>query len=172
MAVTASITVAHTTTPTLEAAATTLNFLSGNVASGNAANVSNFPVTISNSVTTYSYERWFYLQFAGNTNIITGAYVWKSAGTLVAGYAIKAVAKGAPATTFVTPLNVVSTLATVDMPTTQGAGLTPDLASSAASGKSGYLIAQLQIAANAAAGAMCSDNGGLWTCSYQYNTTG
>ena len=171
MAVTCTVKEAYGATPTI-ATASALNFLAADAASGadtTTAPAAN-PIPIPASNYWYSFERWFFLLFAGNSNAITSIYVWKSAGTFNTGYAVYANVKTPNPTTYVQSAGnsaSQSSFATGAIPTSQGAGLTP--AYNATGTKSDYIVSQLRVAAGATPGPMVSDT---FTVSYQYNTTG
>lgn len=151
-----------------------LNFLAVDEASGaDATSQPNaHPIAIPASTTVYSFERWFWLLFAGNTNAITSIYVWKSAGTLNTGYVVNAAVKSSTPTVYVQSVATSSSYATGAIPVTQGAGLTP--AYNASGTKSDFIVSQLAVASTASAGPMVGTVGspGTWTMSYQYATTG
>ena len=168
MAVTCTVKEAYGASPTIATAAA-LNFLSADAASGADTSTApaSYPVAIPASGTAYSYERWFYLLFAGNSNAITSIYVWKSAGTFNTGYSVYANVKSATPTVYVQSVATASSYATGAIPTSQGAGLTP--AYNATGTKSDYIVSQLRVATGATPGPMVSDT---FTVSYQFNTTG
>jgi hypothetical protein len=151
-----------------------LNFLAVDEASGADATTqpASHPIAIPASTTVYSYERWFWLVWAGNSNAITSVYVWKSAGTLNTGYVINAAVKTPNPTTYVQAVTTASSYATGAIPTTQGAGLTPTY--NASGTKSDFVVSQLAVASTASAGPMVGTpaSPGTWTMAYQYNTTG
>jgi hypothetical protein len=178
MAVTCSVQEAYGATPTV-ATASALNFLVVDAASGanTTTEPGDHPIPIPESNYWYSFERWFYLLFAGNSNAITSIYVWKSAGTYNTGYAVYANVKTPNPTTYVQSDGnkaTQSSFATGAIPTTQGGGLTP--AYNASGTKSDYIIAQLRVAAGATPGPMIDSTAtppdNVFTISYQYNTTG
>jgi len=171
MAVTATLKEAYGATPTV-ATATNLNFLAADGASGadTTTEPAAHPIPIPGSNYWYSYERWFYLLFAGNSNAITSIYVWKSAGTFNTGYALYANVKTPNPTTYVQSAGnsaTQSSYATGAIPTSQGTGLTPTY--NASGTKSDYVVSQMRVAAGATPGACVSDT---LTIAWQYNTTG
>ena len=96
-----------------------------------------------------SFEKWFRGRFSGTFTTISNIRVWKSSGSLPANVEIKAAADAS----YATPTDNTSVVATVDIPTTEGAALTP----AAPSGNpdfSGYITMQLQVGAAAASGPM------------------
>jgi hypothetical protein len=149
---------------------------------GSSAYAISNPVPIPGSAYAYSWEKWFYCVFAGNTNVITGQAVYKSAGTYNTGYKIKALVKTPTPVNAVTPINTTSTYAgasgneatgTSDLPIVIGSGLAPTYnVTSGANGvakASDFIVAQLVVASTAVYGPAFSDTG---TLTWSYQTTG
>ena len=108
-----------------------------NFGSVDAVNIvpTNDPITAGNN----SFEKWLRGRFSGVFTSIANLRFFKSAGTFVTGEAIKAAVDAA----FAAPTAVTSIVATVDVPTTEGAALNP----AAPAGNpdfSGYITLQLQ----------------------------
>jgi hypothetical protein len=174
MPVTATLKEAYGASPTIVTAAY-LNFLAADAASGSDATTAPLanPVQIpATSGTNYSYDRWAYLLFAGNTNAITGILAWKSAGSLNTGYVINGKVKASAPTTYVQSSVATTYAGTSAIPTTSGSGMAPTY--NASGTKSDYMVMQLAVSDTAAAGPMVGTAGspGTWTLAWSYNTTG
>lgn len=102
------------------------------------------PITVPDTGTSYSYERWMAVQFNGTFNEITNIKSWKSSGTLSDGN-LALYAGGT--TTAATPVNTDSTVATTSMPTAEGSaiGLSTGTNPTTDGDRSDYLIVQLDV---------------------------
>lgn len=102
------------------------------------------PITVPDSGTNYSFERWMKVEFTGTFNLIENVKVWKSSGTFsdsnLALYA------GTTATG-TTPTNSDSTIATTSMPTSEGGAIdiTPSTAIDTDGDKTDFFVVQLDV---------------------------
>ena len=127
-----------------------LNLLSANIASGSdtttvpAAN----PIVIPGAGTAYSYERYLQGHWTGTFTSISNVKFWKSAGTPGTGVTINGGDKGN--TTFATPVNTVSSIAT----TAHGSWDTEGEAFTLAyvTNYSDYVVLQLAVGTSASSG--------------------
>ena len=103
------------------------------------------PITAGNN----SFEKWVRSRFSGAFTSIANLRFWKSAGALVTGETIKAAVNA----TFATPVDSTSIVATVDIPTSEGASLAPD-APVGNPDFSGYITMQLQTTGSTPPGAV------------------
>lgn len=175
MAVTCSVTEAYGSNPTLVEPTSYLNFIAVDGPSGDAATAQASPITIPSSGYWYSFERWFYLQFAGNVNPISGIKVWKSGGTINSGFAINCNVKSVNPTLYVQAegnSSVKSSFATTAIPSEEGSALVPSYNSTGS--KSDYLVGQVEVASTAEPGPIVGTPAApsSWVLSYKYNTTG
>jgi len=103
------------------------------------------PVTAGNN----SFEKWIRGRFSGTFTSIANLRFWKSAGAFVTGEAIKAAVDQA----YAAPTAATSTVATADVPITEGAALNP-AAPGASPSFSGYITMQLQTTVSTPPGAV------------------
>jgi len=126
--------------------ATNWNLMSIDAYDSTGTDYQSNPITVPDTGTAYSYERWMRLYFSGTFNLIDNIKVWHSAGTLsdsnldlLAGVT----------TTAATPINTVSSVATTTLTSwdseTEALDLTPTGGISASSGYSKYLVVQLSV---------------------------
>ena len=118
-----------------------------NFGSVDAVNIvpTNDPITAGNN----SFEKWLRGRFSGTFTSIANLRFFKSAGTFVTGEAIKAAVDAV----YAAPTATTSIVATVDIPTTEGAALTP-LAPVGNPDFSGYMTLQLQTTVSTPPGAV------------------
>lgn len=123
-----------------------------NMGSTLAANISAslYPITAGSS----SYEKWIKLHFSGTFTRIENLQFWKSAGSYVTGESI--VWEGEQ-TTYATPTNAASTIATTAVPTadpgTANVSIGGSLSGSlTAEGDSDFIVLQTAITGAASAG--------------------
>jgi len=102
---------------------TKLNLLSTDTASGadTTTNTLAAPITVPGAGSAYSYERWTRGHWTGTFTQISAVTFWKSNGTPGTGLTLNAGDKGNQ--TYVTPVVTASSVATAEIPATQGAGL-------------------------------------------------
>ena len=111
---------------------------------GTATDYQSKPITVPDTGTAYSFERWLRGRFSGTFNKIDNIKFWKSAGTLSdPNLSIKA----GVTDTGVTPVDTASTIATADIPTTEGTALdaTPSGGITSSPGYSKYIVMQLNV---------------------------
>lgn len=113
---------------------------------------STYPITAG----TYSYEKWVHALFTGTFTRIENIQFWKSAGAYVTGETIKWTGNYS---TYATPTNVMSTIATTVLPVadpgTANVGIGGALGGSlTASGNSDFIILQASVTTAASAGAV------------------
>ena len=121
---------------------TYINF--GNVDQANITPVVDNPIVAGEN----SYEVWIRAHFTTYTTIDNLKF-WKSAGAYVTSELIKAAVNSA----YATPVATASSVATVNVPTTEGTCLVPT-SPGASPAHSGYITMQLQTAADTPAGAV------------------
>lgn len=102
------------------------------------------PITVPDTGTNYSYERWMRVKFTGTFNLVENVKVWKSAGTLSD---VNLALFVGESTTGVTPVVTDSSIATTAMPTTEGTAIdiTPTAAIDADGDYTDYLVVQLDV---------------------------
>lgn len=121
-----------------------LNVNFGNVDSPNLSSPNNRVVAGENS-----FEKWIRGHFEGTFTTIDNLRFWKSGGSLGTGVSIKADVNDM----YATPTDVTSTVATVNVPTTEGTALVPD-APVMTGDYSGYITMQLQTTIAASPGSI------------------
>jgi len=129
--------------------ATNLNF--GSTKSANL-NTQLYPI-LANS---YSYEKWIKVKFDGIFTTVSDVKFYKSAGSYVTGEQINFTGEE---TTWATPINTVSTVATTSLPISEPASanvsIGGNLAGTLATGETtDFIVIQSSIDANASAGAV------------------
>lgn len=124
--------------------ATNWNLMSIDDYDDTGSTYSSNPITVPDSGTNYSYERWMRVKFNGTFNLIDNIKVWKSSGTLSDGNL--SLFAGSTATG-VTPTNADSSVATTAMPTTEGGAIniTPTNSIDADGEYTDYLVVQLDV---------------------------
>lgn len=158
-------------------AATKINFLSTDTASGSdeTTNTAAAPIAIPAASYSFSYERWIRANFTSSFTTISTIKFWRAAGTLTGSIKIKALVKTAVATTFVTPITTTSTyagsngqegtttndLAYAASTTAPGGALTPamntgSLGTPATTNCSDYIVMQLVVPSGSASGTIGS----------------
>ena len=115
----------------------------GNVDQPNITPSAN-PIAAGNN----SYEKWIRGKFSGSFTSNANLRFWKSAGTYVTGESIKAAANA----TYATPVSSTSSVATSNVPTTEGTALAPT-APSTNPDFSGYVTMQAQTTGSTPPGA-------------------
>ena len=138
----------YNTSSSVSTVATNINF-----GSNNSANLVNnlYPVTAG----TNSYEKWFKLKFTGTFSSISNVKVYKSSGDYVTGETLK---YSGTETTWATPTQTTSTVATTDIPTsepsTANVSINGDVGNSITveNGTTDFIVLQNQISSNASAG--------------------
>ena len=121
---------------------TYINF--GNVDQANITPVVDNPIVAGEN----SFEVWIRAHWTTYTTI-SNVKFWKSAGAYKTSEAIKAAVNSA----YATPVASASSVATVDVPITEGACLVPN-SPGASPEHSGYITMQLQTAADTPSGAV------------------
>jgi len=96
-----------------------------------------------------SFEKWIRGHFEGTFTSVANLRFWKSAGAFVTGEDIKAAVDAA----YVQPIDTTSVVATVSVPTSEGAALNP-AAPSVNPDFSGYITMQLQTTVSTPPGAV------------------
>ena len=101
-------------------------------------------ITVPSAGTNYSYERWTRLKYTGTFNSITNVKVWKSAGTLSD---VNLDLNAGETTTGVTPVDSASSVATAEVPTSEGTAIdiTPAGGISSSGDFTDYLVLQLEV---------------------------
>lgn len=135
-----------------------VHLLSSDVASGNSTNYTNYPITVPPSGSNYSYERFVRGKWTGTFNNIQNVKFWKSAGTPGTGWTLNAGAT----TTYVSPVNTSSGIASSAIPTSQGAGLTLTFDGT----YSAFAVVQAVVASTAGPGDCISSPGATFSLSY------
>jgi len=127
-----------------------INLLSASIASGSdTTTVPNAnPIAIPPSSNSYSYERWIQGHWTSSFTSISSITFWKYSGTLGTGVTLNAGLVGS--TTYSTPVNTASAIATTGIPTSQGAGLTPTYSANYCY----YIVLQLVVASTASSGSI------------------
>ena len=96
-----------------------------------------------------SFEKWLRGDFSGVYTTIDNLKFWKSGGSLPANVEIKAEVNDP----YATPTDSTSTVATANVPTTEGTALVPT-SPGASPDFSGYITMQLQAGVSAAGGSI------------------
>lgn len=96
-----------------------------------------------------SYEKWNRGRFSGTYTTVDNLKFWKSAGSLPSGVTITAAVNAA----FATPTASTSSVATSNVPTSEGSALVPN-SPGASPDFSGYITMQLQATSMATPGAV------------------
>jgi hypothetical protein len=110
-----------------------------NVNFGNADSPNLVPASNPVSAGSNSYEKWIRGKFSGTYTSISNMRFWKSAGSYVNGEDVKAAVNSS----YATPVQTTSAVATVTVPVSEGTALVPT-APGASPSYSGYVIMQLQ----------------------------
>jgi len=103
-------------------------------------------ISVPDSGTNYSYERWLRLKFSGTFNLIDNILAWKSAGSLSDG---ALTLKAGETDTGVTPVNTESSVATTALASWDSEGeaidITPANPIDTADEETDYLVIQLGV---------------------------
>lgn len=135
---------AATMSPSGTGDGTNWNLMSTDAYDSTGTTYQSYPITVPDSSSNYSYERWMKIRFDGTFNLIDNVLAWKSAGSLSDGALILTAGETA---TGATPVNTNSTVATSVIPTTEGTAIdiTPSSAIDASGDSTDYLVVQLEV---------------------------
>ena len=136
---------AGTMSPETTGDGTNWNLMSTDAYDSTGTDYQDNPITVLESGTAYSYERWMKVRFDGTFNAIENVIAWKSAGTYSdAGISINA----GETDTGATPVDTSSSIATAAIPTTEETAI--DITPSGGIEDDGdftdFLVAQLVVA--------------------------
>lgn len=135
---------AGTMNPSADTDATNWNLMSIDSYDSTGTDYQSNPITVLESGTAYSFEKWIKIRFDGTYNLIENVKVWKSAGTLSDG----SLALNAGETaTGVTPTDSASSVATAAIPTTEGTAIdiTPTANIDTDGDFTDFLVVQLEV---------------------------
>jgi len=123
-----------------------MNLMSADSYDSDGTQYQSYPISVPDSGTNYSYERWVRLKFSNTFNKIENIKAWKSSGTLSdSNLDIKA----GTTTTGATPTNSQSTIATTSLTSwdseSEALDLTPSGGITSSPGYSKYLVMQLVV---------------------------